>query len=531
MKLFLKILFIFLIFYFLIFTFYDLNWGAPFYFHPDERNIASAITQLNFTSNLNPHFFAYGQLPIYLVYFIGVLLSIFSFHFNLNVPFEQAIVIGRIISAFLTVALVFLIYKTTFVLKNKQAAILAFIFSATSVAFLQYSHFSTFEIWLSFVYLLIAFLCLQFFKTKKIIYFVIAAIFFGISAALKLSSAAFMLVPLFVIVIDSFAKGKMKDKILQFTKLSLIFVFFSTLSYLISSPFNLLDPNSFISSMKYESAVATGTLPVFYTGSFYNSIPILFQFTKVLPFLVNPVIIIIFIPSLIYMSYISIKKRNYTLAIFVISFLVLFLSESFLFAKWTRYIVPCIAFIYILTAISIDDFVNKKTFNLLLIFFAITGLIFSFSFLKTVRLTQDSRLAALAYAQKNIPPSSKILSEVYDLGIVPFNSNYSNITLFNFYDLDNGTAQEQLLPQLLKTSEYIVLPSPRIYESRISHPGKFPQGAKFYSNLFSQKNGFIKVYQTPCDIFCKITYMGDPVFNVEPTINVFDRPEVYIFKK
>ena len=68
-----KIIKIFLfssIFFFVFFVFYNLNWGAPFYFHPDERNIASSIVQLKFPDNLNPNFFAYGAFPIYLIFIL-----------------------------------------------------------------------------------------------------------------------------------------------------------------------------------------------------------------------------------------------------------------------------------------------------------------------------------------------------------------------------------------------------------------------------------------------------------------------------
>src|SRR3990167_10222862 len=48
------------------FRFYNLNWGAPFYFHPDERNLASLLSADAF-SNMPSYFFkgtfSYGNLP------------------------------------------------------------------------------------------------------------------------------------------------------------------------------------------------------------------------------------------------------------------------------------------------------------------------------------------------------------------------------------------------------------------------------------------------------------------------------------
>ena len=55
--------------------FVGLDWGLPYPMHPDERNMATAIQSLNcgisnFKECFNPHFFAYGQFPLYLGYLI-----------------------------------------------------------------------------------------------------------------------------------------------------------------------------------------------------------------------------------------------------------------------------------------------------------------------------------------------------------------------------------------------------------------------------------------------------------------------------
>ena len=89
--------------------FYNLNWGAPFYFHPDERNIASSISQLNFPENFNPKFFAYGSLPLYVTFILGLIPSMLSncnLSFPCSITFEQAIIGARVISALLALLLI-----------------------------------------------------------------------------------------------------------------------------------------------------------------------------------------------------------------------------------------------------------------------------------------------------------------------------------------------------------------------------------------------------------------------------------------
>jgi len=87
--------------------FYNLMHDSPYFFNPDERNMASAITRFRLPTklseipicllkefqiskllkikncSLNPHFFAYGQFPLYLAYF-----SYFSIKsLSKNMPF------------------------------------------------------------------------------------------------------------------------------------------------------------------------------------------------------------------------------------------------------------------------------------------------------------------------------------------------------------------------------------------------------------------------------------------------------------
>src|SRR6266550_3653895 len=96
--------------------FYNLNWGAPFYFHPDERNIASAVSQLQFPHHMNPQFFAYGSLPIYTIYFTGYLTNYVLSFLNpapstLTPTFGEAILLSRIYSAFFATLLIPLLFS------------------------------------------------------------------------------------------------------------------------------------------------------------------------------------------------------------------------------------------------------------------------------------------------------------------------------------------------------------------------------------------------------------------------------------
>lgn len=513
---------------FIFFLFYDLNWGAPFYFHPDERNIASSVSQLNFPKNLNPHFYAYGSFPIYSIYLVGLVVNVLSKSPNiLNVNFYDAILISRYFSATLSVLSVFMIYKISKELGGKNAGIISSFLAITSAAFLQFSHIGTFEMWISFLSLLLFYVFHVYIKTGREKFFLLAAFIFGILSAVKISLATLFPVFIFVLFLS-------RTSLLQSLRLSFVFFFFSSLSYFFSSPYNLLDFEAFFQSIKYEGNVATGALEVFYTGSFANSIPFVFHYTKILPFLINPILTIISVPALIYSLRLVMKEKNKEISLLVIFLVLLFIPQALLFVKWTRYIIPSIPFLLIIVSIYIvhlSKILPKKTYGFFVFIVFIFSLLFSFSFLKTVRFSTDSRIEALGFARKNIPQNSRILSEAYDLGITPFNKDFGEIDLFNFYDLDSDPEKSSAIYNTLENYDYLILPSQRILKSRLQNKNNFPKGSEFYNKLMNGNLGFEKIYQTNCDSFCKILYIGNPILNVEETASVFDRPTVFIFKK
>ncbi len=509
--------------------FYNLNWGAPFYFHPDERNIASSISQMSFPDNFNPKFFAYGSLPLYVTFFLGLIPAYFStcdLAFPCSITFEQAIIWTRIISAIFAVLLI----PLTFFIAEKLKKGLGFpvaVLTVFSTGYIQFAHFGTVEMWLTFFTVLLFLPLLKILTKLSIKLSLLTGLLLGILISTKITSLPLLLLPFLALLLTS--HSSLLKKIIQtFIQLLLIILVAGTV-LILTNPFVFLDTTSFLNSMHYESGVALGTLPVFYTGEFFQSIPILFQFTSIYPFLLNPFVTIFFLAAFFHLL-LKIRKNKSLILLFSF-FLLTFLSQSFVFAKWTRYMLPTLPFVYLIVSYWVDQFPKKK--NYLFGFLIFTSIIFSLSYFVTAFVEKDTRIQALEFAQNTIPSTAPILSEVYDLGIIPFNNSYHAITLFNTYDLDTQSLEysPENLRSALTHNDYIILSSQRVLKTRLLDVGNFPLGHRFYKDLLDGKLGFRKVYQTPCSVFCKIVYLGDPVFNFEQTSVVFDRPTIYIFKK
>ncbi len=519
----------------IFFRIYNLAWGSPFFFHPDERNIASSISQLT-PNNLNPHFFAYGTLPIYTVYFFNVFLNSIQSLFNpvfeiYKVTFENSILIGRLFSCLLSIGTLFLIYKICSTWFGKASGIISLCLASFSVGLIQYSHFSTFEMWLTFFTLFLLYSILNYLKTKKYIFYLACALSLGILISVKVSSLVFLPITLLILfAIDLVTLKKIKKgKLFFLEKVFLkIFVLLGVAASIVNttSPFFWFDNNSFFSSINYESSVALGSLDVFYTQGFKNTVPVVYQAFFVYPFILNPFVFVVSIASILFAGYIAFKKRSLSISIILVFLLITFLSQSFLYVKWVRYYIPTLPFLYILLGFSLQSLKKRFVVTILIVI----SVIYSYSYYATVLAATDTRVDASRWASKHIAGNSKILTEVYDLGIVPFNSHFPHITLFNFYELDVLPEKEVELTNLIKESKYLILPSQRISSVRLIKPKLYQKGFNFYTSLENGKLGFKKIYETPCDLFCNILYLGDSLGAYEQTANVFDRPTVRIYE-
>ena len=81
------------------FRFYNLNWDEGLSFHPDERNIAASVSRIRFPERLDPEFFAYGSLPIYVYRLAGEVLLKITNNPSWNYEWGNINLVGRIFSA------------------------------------------------------------------------------------------------------------------------------------------------------------------------------------------------------------------------------------------------------------------------------------------------------------------------------------------------------------------------------------------------------------------------------------------------
>jgi len=369
-----------------------------------------------------------------------------------------------------------------------------------------------------------------------------------------------------------------------------LYSFVSVFFFILSSPQSFLNWNDFISSMNYESSVGLGISLPFYTRQFAGTVPIVFQFQKILPYalgwptLIGAILGFFFLPSFVEKTIVShIKKFKYVLVkrcvglcyrkqnnilsespevhkdtqrgtgrliltesgrfteifmdILRFSLLLSFLLPSFFFAKWTRFVSPSFP-LFSLLAILFFIQVTKKNIKIITIIIFITVMP-GIAYL-SVYLSPDIRFTASDWIYKNIPANSKILSETANVIDIPVSTDYSSPTTnsyllnsFNFYDLDSSPQLQKDLSEALKQADYIIVPSRRIFKNH-SSTTDYPLLTTYYSNLFSGRLGFEKVAEfssyPKITLFSK-TLVEFPDEDAEETWTVFDHPVIRIYKR
>lgn len=582
-------LFILLLFLLIYTRLINLDWGLPYPMHPDERNMAHALSQLNcnefqifnikqLKSCFNPEFFAYGQFPLYLGFF---LLKIYSFLTgNLkNIFFTDAVIILRAISSFASVInavvllFIFRLLIQTKSSKSKKIKIfdfrllLAFLIIIFSPFFIQFSHFGTTESLLMLFYSIIVYLSILLIKNKKteIKQIIYLGFFSGLAISTKTTGIFFIFIPLVCL----FLKIGKNNNYLKNILYILFFLAITAFSIIIVSPHNIISYSDFLGSMKYELDVAFGSYVAFYTRQFKYSISTIFQLRYIFPYILG---LPLYISSLLGFLFLTWKNKEINLLRF--AFLVYFIPQSFLFAKWTRFITPIFPIVLLFSILFFlklfskahtfkNRFFNKYFIYILFFPLYISLLIPGIAYL-SIYTNTDIRFKASKWIYENIPNNSYILSETANVVDLPIKDDkdkdirikYRNYTYisFNFYDLDNDVLLQKQLKRHIENADYIFIPSRRVFANNtcINEKGKnteflgyfndrcsnlkeeYPEINKYYKDLFSENLGFIKIAEFSS--YPKISLFGHtlitlPDEDAEETWTVFDHPVFRIYMR
>ena len=521
------------------FRFAKLDWGDGYFFHPDEYHISSAVDKLSFPFQMDPHFYAYGSFPIYLIYFArAIIFALFPDYLF------SPILIGRFFSAFfstITILFVFLSARITF--RNHTIALLPALLAALTPGLIQQAHFATPESSLTFFIFLCLWLWLSYLRTTCPVFLYVSAISLGLAVASKISAVSllpvFVFLPFFKRVLSSF-----RSVLAGIARLG-VCLLLVLVSFLSVFPFALYSFSAFSSSLSYEIGVGRGEPIVFYTRQFIDTAPLLFHTMHILPYALGPAMLgfggvgFLIVVSDISLLRFGTKRDRVLWGLLVIVFLALFLPQIFLFAKWTRFIAPSFAFFSLFSTYffyRISPFLKSQALGGVIQSVACLVLLLPTIFwalaVSSVYFRRDVRVLATAWVAQQLPPRSFLLTESGNILEVPLWGEFRK-DAFDFYELEHRADLQRQLPTLLSQADYFIVQSRRIFFNHQRLPAQFPFTSRFYDLLFSGSLGFESMAtfsSYPRLSFGRATIeIPDEV--AEETWSVFDHPVVRIFRK
>ena len=405
-----------------IFRIAGINFGLPQVFHPDEPFIVERANTMALTGDMNPHFFIYPSLLIYIYCLLFKIEHILLDEVTRSIIYVTA----RSFNALLGALMVPLTYMLGSKLYSKKIGILSSAFMAFAPIAVENSHYATVDIPLTF------FILLAFLSIVRIIgegskrSYILSGCLIGLASSVKYT-AGLLIIPLltaFIIrcKISSFNWIEIKKLLLAYVT--------ALVSFLITTPYSIFDFNNFKEDLLYISGHVRGTHGVLFkeepSGFIYH----------IQTSLSSGLTVYIEVLSIIAIAYIiieSILRRSERISsnLILLSWI---LPYYFVIGSWgnlfPRYVIPLLPFLlitvaYLLHRLSLfthillrsriqlaqESFANAflLIFTLALLINPITAsLKIDQSFLKN-----DTRQTSLEWIDKNIPENSIIFREYY----------------------------------------------------------------------------------------------------------------------
>lgn len=459
--------------------------GYPLPVHPDEpKLVETALNMLN-TGDLNPHFFNYPTLNIYLQALIYKAITLGSqtlFGLSaVDIPIIWFYIVGRLFNVLLSILTILITYE----LGRRLISSLTGLISAWFITF-SFLHVSnSFKItvdssvafWLSLATLMAV---LIYMKEKKLSYYLLGGVFVGFAVSSKYTA----FVGVAPILIAHYQQSRNKRDWIDKNLISVILVI--PIAFFITTPYAILDYKTFLHAIKYEAihyttghpgAEADGSTSFYLYGKYllnngYGLFPTLFSGI-----------------GLIWM----LRKDFRKAAILVSTPLLLFLLVGRFKVFIPRNIVALVPFLSLFSGFLIAtayEGLTSKTFNFreskrmllganALLIMVLVGSVY----VPTVKIVKyvnritlpDTRWISIEWIKQNIPKGSFIGREHYTPPLEEYTKCYKVVSLGYF-----AVAEK---PEDIQRLDYMIVSSGD-YDRFFRVPEKYPKEQKAYVAFF-----------------------------------------------
>jgi hypothetical protein len=542
---------------------YGLNWDQGNSFHPDEREILFHVTAFRWPTSwmqfldpmhspLNPHFFAYGSFPLYLLAAIGAIL-----HYDFSSPtaFVNLMLIGRAISALFDTGTILLTAWLGLQLTQEDLPIRPYgwmiaLLAAVLVAFtplqLQLSHFYAVDTMLLFFVMLTILACVTLVDTNMSIRWTfVAGLGYGFALGTKFSAAP-LAIPLLVAVgLRWYKQRNFLDAfhILAFaTSTALLF-------FLLTNPYALLDFKNYYHLVTQESDIAHGVIDVPYTRQFAGTIPYLYEGQNMVLWGMGMTLGCSAVAALCWFIWRALKRDAGSWLVVLSWVLVYSAIIGSFYTKYMRYLLPVYPLLTLMAAVGVVTLVQhllwpkpgflsrqNRALPLLgacLLVSVLAGTIFQGLALLNIYTEPNTRIQASLWIYHKLPPGSVLTYEQWD-DPLPVALDGYDPSIFTQADPagldlygDDTLSKARQLADILPKVNAIVMASDRLDKSIPRLPQRYPLTIHYYQLLFNGQLGFHLAKQF--DNYPHLLGIALNDRNADESYSVFDHPTCRIF--
>ena len=352
---------------------YGLNWDANDHLHPDERQIVYVAMCLGLpgapgvgnclpaytgpgwllsaASPLNPHFFAYGSLPIYLLAFVAHGLAWISAHSGgrfappdggLWDDFNHFTLVGRVLSAVFDAGSVFVTGLLARRLVGRWAGVLAAALVAVTPLEVQLSHFYAVDTVLLFFVLLTLLACvrlaqLEVLHSDWLLWRdgLLVGVAGGLAVGTKISA-----LPLLAPIAVAGALVARRHGLAAAAIALLGALGAGILTFVVTNPYALLDLANFQYQVSQQALISQGKLDYPYVRQFSETVPYLYQLREMLLFDLGLPLGVLCLAGFVWAASRLWRSLFNTWAILVVWIVVYFAIVGGAYTKYPRYMLP-----------------------------------------------------------------------------------------------------------------------------------------------------------------------------------------------
>lgn len=504
---------------------FGLDFDQWHWFHPDERRIAEAVSQLSFAPlQLNPHFFAYGSFPLYITRAAAAIVTVLDPGLA---SYESAILVGRALSAIWGAATVALLALLGRRLYGEGVGLLAGLLLAATVLHVQNSHFATNDVALTFLVLLALACTVGIIERGRLRDFAGTGIAIGLAVATKFSALPLVL-PLGVAALIRWRRERQLTRPMIGMGLA---AGCALAAFAVAQPYALLDARTFLHDILEQGRMVRTAGLVPYTTQYVGVPKVLYDLREMVVWGMGPLLgvaALVGTASRVRWSPAGIPGTDWVLLAWVVPCFALTASFD---VKFLRYLLPIYPVLVLWGAAWLHAWAGRSRGGRWTRATVVAGTALYLLAFLSIYARPHAAVSASSWFYEHVPSGSRVLSQEWDEGFplpLPGGDPGSyRVAAFPYYEAD-GPGKIARLANELAGSDVVVLQTKRIYGAVTRAPQKYPLTVNCFRLLFAGDLGYTLVK----DVTSRPGLLGIelPDELADESFSVYDHPKAVIFR-